>query len=378
MHIRRPVFRRLLLPLLFASTSACARKVTPPDDLAGGVPEPVFFKYGKAELATKADREQVKRVSELLQSDDKQYVFLAGYADPTGTPGANLSLSQARAEVVREAVLEAGGIDDKRVIAKGMGELDRNNRGNTSLRRVDFIFVQRGMMPPKDSQRIVATLVDAGVIDLGAQAATEPKAKAKAKGGDAGDPVAAATAGEDIVPTGLRDIDAVFSQVPSLLDLVRGARADIARADVALRASLGAGAGGDLGEALSDLKADAKGAIKVTTKGGRPTVTTKPGASPEVVKAVGGINKLVAALAGATQKLAQVPKQAQAIIAQAKTIPGTLPNTLKEAGMSPRELPGMLKKVKTNIKLTASIPKECAQVGKDSATTFKTVIGSLT
>jgi hypothetical protein len=182
--------------------------------------------------------------------------------------------------------------------------------------------------------------------------------------------------GENIVPTGLSDIDAVFSQVQGLLNLVRGARADIAKADLALRQALGVDAGGDLGEALQALKAEAKGAIKVETKGGKPRVVTKSGASPKVTQAVSSINALVNALAGATQKLAQVPKQAQAIIAQAKTIPGTLPNTLKEAGMSPRELPGMMKKVKTNIKLTASIPKECAQVGKDAASTFKMIASS--
>mgnify|MGYP003881450605 CR=1 FL=1 len=367
--------RRWSAALLFGVAVGCAPKVTPPDTFADGAPEPVYFKYGKAELASKDDTARVEAAAALLKGDDKQYLFLAGYADPTGKPGANMALSQARAEVVREAVLAASGVDEKRVIAKGLGELDRNNRGNTSLRRVDFIWVQRGLVPPKDSSRVVATLVEAGVIDPGAQAAAAP---ARSSGGSASaDPVAAASSGENIVPTGLSDIDAVFSQVQGLLNLVRGARADIARADLALRTSLGIDAGGDLGDALKELKTEAKGAIKVETKGGKPRVTTKPGASPKVVKAVGGINQLVAALAGATQKLAQVPKQAQAIIAQAKTIPGTLPTTLKEAGMSPRELPGMMKKVKTNIKLTASIPKECAQVGKDAATTFKMVAASL-
>ena len=349
--------------------AACAPKVTPPESFADGPPpEPVLFKYGKAELAGSADADRVAAAAALLKADDKQYLFLAGYADPTGTPGANLALSQARAEVVREQILQASGVDGKRVIARGLGEIDRNNRGNHSLRRVDFIYVQRGMVPPRDSQRIVGALVDAGVIDPGAQAASPAES-----GGGADDPVAAAESGGDIVPTGLRDVDAVFSQVQGLLDLVRGARADIARAEVGLKTSLGATADGDLGEALATLKADAKGSIKVETKGGRPRVATKPGASPEVVRAVGGINKLIQALAAATQKLAQVPKQAQAIIAQAKTIPSTLPNTLKEAGMGARELPAMLKKVKTNIKLTASIPKECAQVGKDAASTFKMV-----
>ena len=68
-----------------------------------------------------------------------------------------------------------------------------------------------------------------------------------------------------------------------------------------------------------------------------------------------------------------MPKQAQAIIGQAKTIPSTLPATLKSAGMGAKELRGMLKAVKKNLRLTASVPKECAAVGKQAASTFKTV-----
>ncbi len=166
--------------VLLAAAVACAPKVTPSEPFDGGAPpEPVFFKYGKAETDTPADDERIEAAARILKNDSKQYLFLAGYADPTGTPGANLTLSQARAEVVREKVLAASGVDGNRVIAKGMGALDKNNRGNSSLRRVDFIFVERGMVPPKDSQRIVSTLVEAGVIDSGAQAAPEP-----AKGGD--------------------------------------------------------------------------------------------------------------------------------------------------------------------------------------------------
>jgi len=370
------LFASLLLVGCIAST-ACAPKVTPVAELSGELqgqsPEPVYFKYGKADLAKKADEEQIARVAAALKADDRQYVFLAGYADPTGDPGANLALSQARAEVVRELLVAAAGVSEDRVIARGLGHLDKSGSGNATLRRVDFIFVQRGMAKPKGSDRIVASLVEAGLIDPTAQAVAPKASAGKDGGGGQGGNGAAPVEGENIVKTGLSDVDAVFAQVQGLLDLVRGARTDIATAELSLRSALGVTEGADLGDALKELKTEAKGSIQLKMNGARPSLSTRSGASPKVTKAVAGINGLVAALARATQKLAQVPKQAQAVIAQAKTVPSTLPNSLKEAGMAPKELPGMLRAVKKNIKLTASVPKECAQVGKDAASTFKMV-----
>ncbi len=363
---------RTVLALGLALTLGCSPKLTPPAAIttaeAPAPPEPVFFAYGNAELAGPADKEQIAHAARILAKDPKQYLFLAGYADPSGTVGANLVLSKARADVVREQVLQASGVKADRVIARGLGELDRSGRVNTSLRRVDFIFVERGLLPPKDSDRIVGMLVEQGVIDPGAQASTTPAPAARTPG-------APPSAGEadDIVTTGLADIDAVFAQVQTLLDLVRGAKSDIAKAESGLQSALGVAPGTSLEDSLAKLKTDAKGSIKVEMSGGKPRLGLKPGASPEVTKAVGGVNELIASLGRATKRLAEVPKQAQAIIGQAKTIPSTLPATLKSAGMGAKELPGMLKAVKKNLRLTASVPKECAAVGKQAASTFKTV-----
>ncbi len=370
------------LPLLLALATACAPKVppAPAGDAPDPVPslEPVYFSYGKATLSSADDEARVDDAAATLAGDKRQVLVVIGYADPSGTEGANLSLSQARAEVVREALLARAQVDEGRVIARGLGELDRSGRANTSLRRVDLIPLELGPLDSRKPDRIVAALVEAGRIDKGAQAVLGASAQSGAPGssapaGAASGAASAAGERDNIVPTGLSDVDAVFAQVQGLLDTVRGAQDDITAADANLRAALGVDEGSSIEESLAALKTEAKGAIKLEMSGGKPRLSTKPGASPKATKAVGAVNGLVRALGNATQKLAAVPKQAQAVIAQAKTIPGTLPNTLKAKGMGMKELPAMLKAVKKNIKLTASVPKECAQVGKRAATTFKAI-----
>jgi hypothetical protein len=161
-----------------------------------------------------------------------------------------------------------------------------------------------------------------------------------------------------------------------LLDLVRGARGDIAVANARLRDALGVGEGVALEDALADLKTQAAGAIQVQMKGGRPAVGVKPGASPQVQGAVSALNGLVGAFGQATTKLATVPKESKALIAQAKAIPGKLPTMLKDAGMGMGELPQTFKAVRHNLKLTGQVPKEAAAVGKEAASTFQAIGGA--
>ena len=88
------------------------------------------------------------------------------------------------------------------------------------------------------------------------------------------------------------------------------------------------------------------------------------------------VNGLVRALVEATAKLTSVPKQAQAIIGEAKSLPAKLPTIAKNAGMGVKDVPKLAKAVKHNVKLTASVPAECGAVAKQAATTFKSIGGA--
>ncbi len=61
------------------------------------------------------------KLAELLAAVPGIVVTVEGYADPRGTEGENLALSQRRAESVREALL-AGGIEEDRIVMVAHGE----------------------------------------------------------------------------------------------------------------------------------------------------------------------------------------------------------------------------------------------------------------
>lgn len=91
----------------------------------------VYFAEGRAEL-TAAARSAVSLTASQLQGCEVRQVRVLGLADATGTPQANLTLSQRRAEAVAQALeaagwpapvfeLEAGGAEGA-VTAAGVSE----------------------------------------------------------------------------------------------------------------------------------------------------------------------------------------------------------------------------------------------------------------
>ncbi|MBL8614525.1 MAG: OmpA family protein [Deltaproteobacteria bacterium] len=372
----------LALALGFAPGAAAA----PP----AVAPPPVHFVYGKAELSGAEDEASIRQAVALLSADKRLEVVLLGFADPSGAAGANLELSHQRALVVQEKIVQSG-VPVERVHVRGVGE-QRVGGNPEDLRRVDFVFTRKkllGGQPDIDALLASMGIVTTGATPNGAAGATAggpPAAVSTSEGGSTAKTTAASTpsatkapapgaegAEERIQPTGLRDVDSLFAKVQGLLDTVKGARKGITAAEAELYTVMGIAEGGSLSAALSALKAEAKGNLTLKVEGGKPRLSPKPGASPKVGQGVSAVNGLVKALADATAKLASVPKQAQAIIAEAKAIPGKVPSMAKDAGMSAKEVPKLLKAVKHNLKLTASIPKECAAVGTQAANTFRSI-----
>ena len=346
-------------------------------------PPPVHFVYGKADLSGAEDEASIRQAVALLSADKRLEVVLLGFADPSGAVGANLELSHQRALVVQEKIVQSG-VPVERVHVRGVGE-QRVGGNPEDLRRVDFVFTRKKLLGgPPDIDALLASMgivttapLPAGAGGAEATAATAPAGgAAKAPGATAAAdkaPAAGPLAEDRIQPTGLKDVDSLFGKVQGLLDSVRGARKGITLAEGELYTVMGIGEGGSLSAALSALKAEAKGNLTLKVEGGKPRLSPKPGASPKVGQGVAAVNGLVKALADATAKLASVPKQAQAIIAEAKAIPGKVPTMAKDAGMGAKEVPKLLKAVKHNLKLTASIPKECAAVGTQAANTFRSI-----
>ena len=97
------------------------------EDPAKQVEPPVWFNFdrllfetGSATLKPES-REQLKNVADIFRAFPTVKVKIGGYTDNTGNPAANLTLSQARANSVMNA-LTALGVATDRLSAEGYGE----------------------------------------------------------------------------------------------------------------------------------------------------------------------------------------------------------------------------------------------------------------
>ena len=79
----------------------------------------IQFEFNSAAL-TEDSEEGVEMLKAFLESHPDLIVELAGHTDNVGSEAYNLKLSQERAEVVRQALIEKG-IDESRLTAKGYG-----------------------------------------------------------------------------------------------------------------------------------------------------------------------------------------------------------------------------------------------------------------
>ena len=80
----------------------------------------LFFDSNQAVLKPRS-RTELDRLVEFLRQDPSLRVEVAGYTDNVGTPAANLSLSQRRAQAVSD-YLTGHGVPTTRLRAKGYGE----------------------------------------------------------------------------------------------------------------------------------------------------------------------------------------------------------------------------------------------------------------
>ena len=104
----------------------------------------VLFESGQAELKSEAETSLVE-VVDLLQSEPTKQIRIEGHTDAVGDAATNLTLSQRRADAVRESLV-ALGVDAARITAIGMGEdfpiaTNESEEGRSKNRRVDVILL---------------------------------------------------------------------------------------------------------------------------------------------------------------------------------------------------------------------------------------------
>jgi len=344
---------------------------------------PAYFATGSSKLASQGDYDRVNQAAAQLKSNPRLYVVLTGYTDADGRPDSNLALSQSRSEYVAD-LLKKAGCDDRRIYAKGMGEVASTGENVSRDRRVEFVFFSAGSGQLPTADEILASAgISSGSATAAATAATQAASAATAsasKGGkgekaDKGGGGATVTQqGQPIMEkTGIPELDSFFGKGQALLDKLRGNQANIAKAKASLTTVLGVAEGADVGAALAELKASAAGAITIKMEGIKPKLAVKPGATPKISQAITAMNQMVESMSKALADLTTLPKEAMALVNEAKTLPSQLPNMAKAAGLKPTQIPKLAKMVKGNIGLLADIPKETKSLIDEITSTFKLI-----
>ena len=111
---------------------------------AGHVDVPgIFFDTGKSELKSES-ASAVAEIAKLLKADPALKVYVVGHTDNVASLDLNLSLSQARAEAVVQALVKQNGITAARLTGRGVGPLtpvasNDSEEGRARNRRVELV-----------------------------------------------------------------------------------------------------------------------------------------------------------------------------------------------------------------------------------------------
>jgi len=108
----------------------------------------VLFATGKADLSSEAAR-SVDKLADFLQKYPKRNVLIEGHTDSVGSDEFNLTLSQKRADSVKEA-LTSKAIPEERITTKGYGKKypvasNDTAAGKQQNRRVEVIILNEGV-----------------------------------------------------------------------------------------------------------------------------------------------------------------------------------------------------------------------------------------
>lgn len=103
----------------------------------------VLFEFDQSNLRPEA-LGTIEKAAEYLQSNPERQALIEGHTDHTGEENYNQSLSQARSESIKEALLDMG-VGEDRITTKGLGETspiaDNNTvEGRRANRRSEIIF----------------------------------------------------------------------------------------------------------------------------------------------------------------------------------------------------------------------------------------------
>ncbi len=106
----------------------------------------VYFEFGKATLRTES-YPALMEAAQIMKDNPDIMVEIQGHTDNIGSDQANQTLSEKRAYAVMNFLVQYGGIDPKRLTAKGYGESrpiasNDTDEGRQLNRRVEFVILK--------------------------------------------------------------------------------------------------------------------------------------------------------------------------------------------------------------------------------------------
>lgn len=109
------------------------------------LPDSVLFEFGKSMLDLNEAGPYLDRVAQLLREKSGSDVLLEGHTDNVGSESYNRTLSERRAEVVRQALLTRG-VPEARLRAAGLGMTqplapNDTETGRRLNRRVEIVML---------------------------------------------------------------------------------------------------------------------------------------------------------------------------------------------------------------------------------------------
>jgi len=109
----------------------------------------VMFEINKSDLSDEA-KEKLEKFATVLNDYPDTNIEVQGHTDDTGSESYNQTLSDRRAATV-SLYLKQAGVDPKRVISKGYGELlpkydNTTEEGRAKNRRVEFVITANEKM----------------------------------------------------------------------------------------------------------------------------------------------------------------------------------------------------------------------------------------
>lgn len=133
----------MLMPLLDRAIASYLPPVPPPSVIT--LDSMSLFDSGRATLKAGSTKLMVDAVEMIKAHADKR-VLVAGYTDDVGSPTFNLKLSKARAEAVRDWLVEASGLPATQFAIQGYGQTrpiadNHTDAGRARNRRVEITLV---------------------------------------------------------------------------------------------------------------------------------------------------------------------------------------------------------------------------------------------